>query len=164
MSTPSTAQIRAAIKAKLEAVSGIGKVNDYERFAREQSRLKTLYVDQPGTAAARVKGWFVALRSTEEISPGNGRYQVTHGWEIRGYMSLDDADESEKLFDDLIEAVRDAFRTDEDLGALVSSTNLGEGDDQPGPSGVQLEEKLPVLFCDVLCHSARLKLFTRHYL
>ena len=156
---PTVAEIRAAIKTKLDAVAGIGKVNDYERYAKDASRMQALYVDG---ATERLNGCFVAHRATDRLSQGLGRYTVTHRWELRFFRSLDDVDATEKSFDTLLETVAGAFQTDENLGGLISSTVIGEGDNA-GPAGVQIEEKNAVLFCGVLCHAARGTLFTRHY-
>ena len=51
----STADIRAAIIAKISAIADIGKVHGYERFAAQQSKLKEFYEFN-----GRIQGW--ALR------------------------------------------------------------------------------------------------------
>ena len=154
---PALADIRAAIVAIAEAVDDVGVVHDYERYLKEASKLSSLYVSD-----GRVSGGFIALRGTETTSPGNNRYAVTHRWELRFFRSIDDADATEKSFDDMTEALRLAFQDDENLGGLISSTVIG-GDQDTGPAGLQLREKSAVLFCGVLCHQARGELFTRHY-
>lgn len=153
---PTVEQIRDAHVAKIAAIPDIGKVHGHERYAAQQADMKALYV---ATIAGRdqLRGWFVRRVRTGETSDALGRYVVTHTWDIRGYLALEDGAASEKAFDALIEAIRDAYRSDENLGGLVSSTVVDEG------AGVQVEESAPVLFAGVLCHSARLKLYTRHY-
>lgn len=153
---PTLEQIRDACVAKIAAIADIGKVHSYERYAAQQADMKSLYV---ATISGRdqLRGWFVRRTGTNETSDALGRYVVTHTWQIRGYMALEDGAASEKAFDALIEAIRDAFRSDENLGGLISSTVVEEG------AGVQVEESAPVLFAGVLCHSARLKFYTRHY-
>ena len=153
---PTLAQIRAAIKTKLEAVADVGKVHDFQRYAKEQSKLAELYV-----SGDRLKGGFIAWRGQSTVSPGLGRKVVTHRWELTFYRSIDDADATELAFDTMLEAVRAAFQDDENLGGVVSSTVI-ENDDSGGPAGVQVEEKNAVLFCGVLCHAARGRLLTRH--
>lgn len=154
---PTVAQIREAIKVKAAAVADAGTINDYERYLKDASKLAALYV-----SGSRLSGGFIALRGTERLSPGIGRYVVTHRWELRFFRSLDDADATEKTFDTMLEAQAAAFQADENLGGLVSSIVLGE-DGASGPAGLQIREKVPVLFCGVLCHSARGELFTRHH-
>ena len=154
---PTLADIRAAIKTKLAAVSDVGQVHDFERYVKEASKLSSLYV-----SGGRVKGAFVAWRSQETSSPGEGRYAVTNRWEIRLFRSLDDGDATEKAFDTLVDTARQAFQADENLGGVISSLVIG-GDQDTGPAGLQVRDKSAVLFCGVLCHQARCELFTRHY-
>lgn len=153
---PTVAQIREAIRAKAAAVADVGTVHDYERFHKEASKLLALYLD-----VDRLKGGFLALRASERTSPGLGRFEVTHRWELRFFRSLDDGDATEKAFDTMLEAAAAAFQLDENLGGVVSSTVMG-GDGATGPAGLQIREKVPALFSGVLCHSARAELFTRH--
>ena len=157
--TASVETLRAAIKAKIVAVASIGTVHDYERYLKDQSRLATLYVNTAQTGS-RVYGWNIRRVRTVEQLVSTGRNYQDHYWRIRGYMSLEDADGTEKLFDIQIEAIRDAFRADPTLGNICD-THFNE--QNAGQGGVQLEEHEPVLFCGVLCHGARLGLITRVY-
>lgn len=157
MTTQTVATIRAAHKAKLLAVANIGVVNDYQRYSKNNSELQAQYV---ATIAGvkQLRGWNIRRTRTREIHTAFvGPKEVTHTWTFRGYMALDDSAASEKTFDDLVEAVRDAYRDDEDLGGVVNTTNIEEA------AGVQVVESGPVLFAGVLCHSAQLQVFTRHY-
>lgn len=153
MPAPTLAQIRAAIKAKLEAVATIGTVHDYERFSKRDAEFQALY-----KTSNTIKGWNIRRVSTREARLAVGRYQVFHRWRIRGYMALDDSAASEKTFDTLIEAVKDAFRADETLSGLVK--DLLESEQQ---FGIQVEDSGPVMFAGVLCHGARLGLTTMHF-
>jgi len=147
--------IRTAIVATMNTVTNVGIVHDYERYAKLEAEFKALYVAQIA-GKGQVRGWYVRRLATREVSQVIGRYQVTHEWLVRGFMAIEDAAGSEKVFDTLIESVRDVFRTDETLGGVVSSTVTRDA------AGLQLEESVPVLFAGVLCHSARLKLITTH--
>lgn len=150
------ADIRAAIVTRLESVTDIGLVHDYQRYATNAAEMAALYQTTIGTTK-QIRGWWVSRIATAEGSPALGRYTVTHTWRIHGYMGLDDAAESEKTFDELVELVRDTFRQDDNLGGVVDSTVLDEG------AGLQLDEQAPVVFAGVLCHAARLTLRTRHH-
>lgn len=141
--------IRAAIVAKLRTLPDIGVVHDYERFARGEKDFRDLY--QTGD---RILGWHVRRVATTEKSPVLGRWYTSHDWEIRGFMGLDDAGQSEIVFDGLIEAIREAFRLDETLGIAGLFTVDADS------AGVQLADSGPVMFGGVLCHSARLTLRT----
>lgn len=155
---PTLDQIRGAIVATLEGVSGIGTVHAYERYAREVSKFKELYVSGSGVAA-RVLGWHVRNVATSEKLLDTGRNYVDNTWRLRGFMAVADADESEILMDNLFEAARDAFRLDDTLGGVVASCNTGRDED----IGLQKTDSGPVMFAGVLCHQINGKLTTRHY-
>lgn len=152
---PTLADIRNAITTKITGVSGVGKVYDFERFAKAEKDFRTLY-----ESGGRILGWNVRRISKTETSGNIGVWVVTNKWQIKGFMSLDDSAGSELVFDGLIEAIGDAFRADETLSGVVASTAL----ESPDVAGIQVEDAGPVMFAGVLCHSARLALYTRHYL
>jgi len=157
---PTLAQIREAIRARVAAVPNIGKVNDYERYATQMSELKTLYVATIGNAD-QLRGWHIRRVAGREIFTSVSRWVVLNDWRIRGFMALDDAAGSEKIFDNLIEAIRDGFRATPTLTAEPDYSEIALDEDKPG---VGLPESGPVMFAGVLCHAARLDLTSRHYL
>lgn len=148
--------IRNAIVATLLSVPGIGQVHAFERFARQESAFRELYLTD-----GRILGWNVSRKATLTTSNVLGRDAVTHEWQVRGFVALSDGDASELAFDVLIEAARDAFRANETLSGTVFDTT--PGGNEGGIVGLQVLEIAPVMFCGVLCHGARLQLFTRHY-
>jgi len=157
--TATVEELRAAIKAKVAGVAGIGQVHDYERYLKDQSKLAALY-QSSAQAGARLYGWHIRRVRTFETLIDTGRNYADHFWRMRGFMSIEDADATEKKFDVQIEAIRAAFRADPTL-ANICDTHFQEANANQG--GVQLEESEPVLFCGVLCHAARLSLITRVY-
>lgn len=153
---PALAQIRSAIVLKMNGIANIGQVHDYERFAKREADFKALF--EWAGPPKQIRGWIVRRITKTERSEALGRVAVTNEWQIRGYMSFDDASASEKTFDDLVEAIADAFRADENLDGVVDSIVVDE------VAAIQLEDSGPVMFAGVLAHSARLRLLTRHYL
>ena len=152
---PTVKEIRDAIKAKILTVADIGTVHTYQRYAKEASKFATLYkFGDP----ARIQGWNISRVSTRELLTDIDRHAVFHSWRIRGYMSLEDADATEELFDTKIEQIRDAFRADDDLGDLIFSCVNPESLE----AGVQVLDQRPVLLAGVLCHHAELGLMTQH--
>jgi len=151
------ATIRAAIKTRLLAVANIGKVNDYERYAGQMSDLKAQYV---ATIAGsdQLRGWHIRRLDYKEIFVDVGRWVCHTHWRVRGFMALNDANASEKVFDDLIEAACDAFRADDTLGGTVLTCI----DPDSSESGLALAASQPVLFAGVLCHHADGRLYTQH--
>lgn len=140
--------LRTAIVAKLLTVTDIGTVHSFERNARDEAGFREIYA-----AGERVQGWHVRRVSRREGAEFN---QVFTDWEIRGFMSIEDAVETELLFDTLLDAICDAWRADPTLGGAV----LYPMDDASGVPVIA--DAGPVLFAGVLCHSVRLKLTTRH--
>lgn len=152
---PTVKQIRDAIKAKVAGVAGSGQAHTYERYAKEASKFVELYKD---ASSGRILGFHVRRVATREVLVDTDRWAIYHAWRIRGYMSLDDADATEELFDTKIEALRDAFRDDDSLGGLVFSCV----NPQSNEAGLQLLDHSPVMLAGVLCHKAELALTTQH--
>lgn len=153
----SVASHRAAIVAMLGAVPGVGLVHDEEPYARTEARFRELY-QYPAEAGPVIRGWWVRRIRTRELAPHLGRVINVHTWRIRGFAALDSDAGTGVAFDDLVEAIRRAFRLDPTLDGVA----------QPGPvdqpSGVQVNDSGPVMFAGVLCHSADLALTTYDYL
>lgn len=153
---PTLDQIRAAIKTKIEGVGGVAAVvHEYEPYAKTASALKAKYVTGN---PARLHGYHIRRVTTREILDDIARWHVFVGWRIRGFMSMEDADATEKLFDTKIELIRDAFRADDSLGGILFDS-MGQGSKE---IGIQVLDHRPVLFADVLCHHAELSLTTQH--
>lgn len=147
-------QIRDAIKAKIITVANVGTVHTYERYAANLATLKALYL-----TGTRLLGWHIRLQRTQRSSEMRGRVAIVHTWLVRGFMSMDDADTTELTFDALVEALQNAFAADETLGGVVSQSVLEDG----SVAGLQRDDSGPVMFCGVLCHSAKLRLPTLHH-
>ena len=152
------AQIRAQIKAKLAAVAGIGKVHDYERYSKLESDFLSLYKTEVSAGVFRILGWNFYRDATSESDLNNGEVRRLHSWRVTGFMGIEDAEATGKLFDDLVETVATAFRTDRTLGGTV--LDIKDMDQSFGESGIQIEAIEPVMFAGVLCHRARLRLIT----
>ncbi|MGD9638381.1 MAG: hypothetical protein AB7U85_04915 [Alphaproteobacteria bacterium] len=145
--------IRNAIKAKLETVitAEVGKVHAHERYSKSHNELKELF-----TLDKVICGFFIRRVRRQETIYTSTRNKVATTWEIRGYASFIDEEQSEIKFDNLIDDVAISFRNDNTLGGIVE--NLGDD-----ATGIQLEDSGPVLFASILCHGVRLSLTTNHY-
>lgn len=141
----SLALIRAAVVTILEGVTGIGAVHNYERLSSDLARLKSLHV-----VSNRINSWTVTRTATTSEYRTNTQYERQHQLVIRGYMSLDDAAESELTFQALVEAIEEAFRGDDTLDGTAEVC---------GP--LQVERVEPVMFAGVLCHFAELRLMAQ---
>ncbi len=159
------ADTRAALVALLRTVPAVGVVHPVERYASTDAGFKAAYIythadpsaDAFGTDA-HIRGWYVRRTGTAETTT-NGRIMNEHTWLVRGYMAFKDAIESETIFDDLVERMRDAVRVDTSLGlpGLMGAAPFQE-------RGVQVTSAGPVMFVGALCHSAALEFKTRNWI
>lgn len=140
-----TQEIRNEIIKTLSEIPDIGKIQPFERYAREPTTLKNFYIKEK-----ELCGWYVRRTSVREEAWTSGRNKVFQDWQIVGFMGLSDADASEILFNAKIDAIRRAFRT----RALQSADETGY---------VQVSAIQPVMFCGILCHTAELTLQTVSY-
>ncbi len=113
--------IRTAIKTILEGVSGIGIVHDYERWANDWNTFLEFY-----KTGGKINGWSITRKATPAKKGNVPTMMRTHNFVIRGYYGLQDSAASEKTFQDLVEAVQDAFdAADHQLGLPDNVLNSG---------------------------------------
>lgn len=152
--TYSEATLRADIKSVMAAVSGIGIVHDYERFADDWDTLVQFFVDAEGEAGT-LKGWTISLASMDKDhesfgGPGAaGTVLVTYNYLIRGFMALSDTDETEKTFTTLAISLMAAL--DADVTLHSAARNAGASGYFFGPpiKGIRWDHRM---FGDVLVH------------
>lgn len=144
--------IREAIAAALESVPNIGRIHRYERYLKNQGELAALYAYE-----GQLRGWHVRRVAIQEGKLGDDAPDEVQHWQIRGYMAVSDAGESELVFDRLIDAARDRFRVDPTLGGTVATTWVGDA------AGLQMQDSGPALFAGVLCHKVVLTLATQRF-
>lgn len=149
---------RAALVALVAAVPDVGVVNDHQPYATQLRDLHNFYV-WPGADGntPQLRGWHLRRVRTTETEPGVGRTVNAHTWELTGYMALDEATDSEIVFDELVEAIRRAYRLDPTLAAAAPMSPANG-------AGMQVLRSLPVLFANVLCHSVVMQVTTHAYL
>lgn len=117
----SLSTIRAKIKTKLEALSGIENVYDYKRFSRDWATYKELFIKD-----SKVNTWEIEHPHEErKVNAGDhGVEHVRHSFIIRGFYSLEDSLETDKTFQDLVETVCEDFRDDPTLGAVAEIVHM----------------------------------------
>lgn len=148
---------RVALAGLLSSVPEVGVVHGYEPYAKTQSDFAAHYVWTAPDTTKQLRGWHIRRIATRERELGVGRTLNAHTWRITGYMALDDNGATEPVFDELVEAIRQAYRLDPTLGA-AAELSPAEG------AGIDVTDSKPVVFCGVLCHSATLQLTTHAYL
>ena len=135
--------IRSEIKTILEAVDDIGIVHDYDRWAKNWDDFLSLFK----TADNKIHGWCFFRKATPAKRDTMPTIQRTHHFRIKGIYGLSDADASETTFQDIVEAIQDAFDSKYMLNNAAGVINSG-------PVQVHLIENR--LFGKVLCHYAEL--------
>jgi hypothetical protein len=103
-----------AAAATLSAVPNVGFVHPYKRAANSEAKFKELFVKDKA-----ILGWMFSRESTSAQDTGVHFCEEEHTLLLRGYMGVQDADDSEETFQQLIETVRYAFMADRTLGAKV---------------------------------------------
>ena len=148
MSAAETTAVRNAIVATLNSVADIGVVHAFPRYASNSADMKAFYVSP---THQQLRGWHIERQSVREEGALQERTVENARWLITGLLALSDGGESFLQFDDLIEAVRDAFRfkTFDNTVALTDGQNAAY---------IQGEAMDQVMFGGVLCHRARLYL------
>ena len=153
MGTP--AQVRAAIKTKIESVANVGFVYDYERYTDNSGKIKELFYH--GTEK-RVLAWMIRRTSFQRREFFTGEVMRLDRWVITGFMGVDDADESGNLFDALVESISQAFVADPTLGGVVD--HIGDTQNRSAAYGLSADAIDPVMFAGILCHRATCSLIT----
>ncbi|TXH32521.1 MAG: hypothetical protein E6Q98_24665 [Rhodospirillaceae bacterium] len=149
-------QLRLAIGQRMATVPDLGVIHPYERYAAAEAAFRDLYVW--GNGKKEVRGWFIRRTAYRETSYLSSRTMLEIDWQIRGYMSLQDAAMSEVVMDGLVEQLRAAFKRDLTLGGLVVDRR-----ESGQPIGLQLAESAPYMFAGILCHGIALNLTTIGY-
>lgn len=158
----SLALIRSALVAMHSGLPNMGRVHGRERYAREEKHFRDLYTVSNSTdvlvGQAHVRGWHWSRVATSEALVSTATSVVKHRWQCRGYLSLVDEADTAGAFDGLVEVLAGAYRANSTLGGVADASPM----DAEG-FGVQVLDAGPVVFCGVLCHSARLQLTTWSY-
>jgi len=142
--------IRTQIYTILSAVTDIGKVYDYDRWAAEWAAFINFFKTTI-SGIDQIRGWEISRRSSGEkkvvIGIGSSSHEKPHVFIIRGYLGLNDAAATEKTFNILIEAIATAFRSNKTLNGAARDHDYIQAD--------VIEARI---FGGVLCHYAELSL------
>jgi len=114
----SEATVRAAIKALLESVTGIGTVHDYRRTSRSLPTILQLM-----RSGGTVNGWQIYREKMPTGRDSTHTVRKEHHFRIDGIYELDDSAGSEKTFQALIDTIFTKFLTDQTLGDVVINTD-----------------------------------------
>jgi hypothetical protein len=141
------------VAALLATVTGIGKVHGYERWAADEAAFKTLFVD-----SGKVCGWTITRESGSSVDYVGRSSLDAHTLVMRGYYSLNDSANTEKTFQDLIEAIRAKFQNNRRLSSGTPAVIAAHDSDR---IAVRIVDHR--MFAGILCHYAELVLVAREF-
>lgn len=148
--------IREQIKVILCGVSGIGVVHDYMRFSNNWGKFISLFKDADG----KINGWMFTRKKTPKSLQTKGDSNRTHHFVLYGFYALQDDQESEIVFQDLIEAIDAKFASYDTLNGTCFCCSPTQ-DAQDKADGIQVDVVEVRMFGDVLCHYAELSLYVQ---
>jgi len=103
MAMPLT-DIMQALLTPLQAIPDIGHVYPYDRIALDPTALHGVMGPLP-----TLRFWCLSRAGTAEIWRGNASVERLHRLRLRGYLALDDQQASERVYQDLVDAVQGAL-------------------------------------------------------
>ena len=146
--------IRAALVAKVQAVTGINgvaPVYDYWRHVTNEMEQQTLF---KGASQARAHWWCVVPATAETLPIWNlmGCDQANPArFDLHGYYALEDAAASEKAFHTIVWALLDGLLADKNLGGAFIGMD-------PLPAWQENDQRM---VAGVLVHHARIAVAVR---
>lgn len=157
----SQADVRAIIKAEMDGVTNIGIVHDYERWAVQWPDFLDKFKTTIG-ATAQIRGWTIMCRGWRDevtgfrASKNEANIFREYRFVVRGFMSLNDADETEHTAIALTEAVCNRLNTS------VQLHDLGRAWGYVPLCSLSIFE--PRMFGNVLCHYSEIEQVVREHL
>ena len=139
------AAIKTALTAAVSAVSSTGVVYPRKRWAPDWKSFIEVFRDPDDHD--RINGWCVSRMASPETYLQNRESERKHRFLIRGYYGLCDADDTETIFDGIVEDVCDALRGNYDLGGACEMLYA--------PTTLKIEERR---FGSILCHVADIQI------
>jgi hypothetical protein len=135
------ADIRTAIKARVETIPDVGIVSDWEPYILRDEDIRTYF---KATTLDYFQGWTITREHTEEEPKTMKWNYAKHTIVIRGYSAVNAAAFTEKRFQDLIELIRGQLRLEQRNKFGVPNVVAVESP--------QVRVVDPRLFVGILCH------------
>jgi len=152
----SESSVRSYLKSVLDAVSNVGQVHDYERWALNWSDILDRYKTTI-SGSDMLRGWTISCVGWEaeylDYPNDAGSYIEVrrYQYKVRGYFGLNDGDASEKTAAGIVEDVCEALNSNATLHAMQNATDLWG---PVPPARVDVFEARS--FAGVLCHYAEI--------
>lgn len=145
------ATIRAALKTRLEAVTNIGRVHDYERWAPDWTDYLDLFKTTI-SSTAQIRGWTISCGGIGNRQVAYQFHRKEYEFVIRGYLGLDDSAATEKTAIALAVAVIEEL---EKYVKLNATLEVGTYSDAGWPRVETFETRM---YGSVLCHYVEIRL------
>ncbi|MEA5113019.1 MAG: hypothetical protein VB050_03245 [Geobacteraceae bacterium] len=139
----SEAACRQKVFEIISAVPNVGVVHDYERWAADWNKFIELFRD---SVSGTIRGWEICRANMLSEKISNIEENRAHGFVVKGYLAVNDALATEKIFNGLIDAICNAFKGNHTLGRICTDA---------GPVSAEVIDTR--MFGAVLCHYAELK-------
>lgn len=135
-------QITDILKTTISKVANTGIIHGYQRNINDPEKFKTLCFDKENS---RISSWMISRESMGDIQASNIANTRVHSYVLRGYMGVNDDNQTELIFQKSIDAIADAFTPQGSLGSTVELIRP-----------VQARQVAFVELHGVLCHYAEL--------
>jgi len=132
-----------AVKTILDGITGVANVYNTVRNWQSEKQFR----DGAKAAGGRIQFWFITREATSAEDLGPRFTARRHTLALHGYAGVQDAAESEKTFQALIESV---------VAALGANRQLNQTARHSGPAQVRAVDFR--IFSNVLCHHAEIAL------
>lgn len=102
----SVATVRAEIKTVLEGIASVGKVNDYRRWTTDWTEIAESFIE-----GGKINGWMIEWNNrngTWDVEVGRSLIKL-HTFRLTGFYALQDALESSKTFEGIVDEVMNTF-------------------------------------------------------
>jgi hypothetical protein len=126
------------------ASADMGMVHRYERWAVDWSKFIALFKDP---VSGKIFGWEVCRSQAVGMYISSLEEQVNHVYVLKGYMAIQDADETDSKFNAKIELLRARFRTKMTMDGMNEL-----------PAGFQVATIDARMFGGVLCHYCEIRI------
>lgn len=137
-------ELRSALLGRLQGLN-LGELHPYERYSRNHKDLVSLYQFD-----GRIQGGFLRRPTARVTAGGSQGNRNRQDYELVLFRAWQDAEESQLLFDNSLDALMDDFANNHRLSgwSCVSNDRLG----------FELVRNEPAMFAGVLVHYAVLRI------
>lgn len=140
-------EIAQELVARISKIANIGIVHFYWRNIYDPVTFKAAFFDRTQGLEGRINGWMVTRKSIGDNPLTN--YQNERGslFTLIGYMAVKDSDQTELIFQQVVDDICEEFRPQDSLNGLIETHD---------PAQVPVIDH--GMLGDVLCHHAEIEI------